>query len=90
MFLKKLLNYLKLNKLEVGKDISVVGFNDQDSYLSSQNLTYISHPLMEMGKQSVKILQDLDQNFSVNKVSTLIEPILNEGTSDKIKKSKLR
>ena len=77
-------------KLEVGKDISVVGFNDQDSYLSSQNLTYISHPLMEMGKQSVKILQDLDQNFSVNKVSTLIEPILNEGTSDKIKKSKLR
>ena len=45
---------------------------------------------MEMGKQSVKILQDLDQNLSVNKVSTLIEPILNEGTSDKIKKSKLR
>ena len=45
---------------------------------------------MEMGKQSVKILQDLDQNFSVNKVSTLIEPILNEGTSDKINKSKLR
>ena len=45
---------------------------------------------MEMGKQSVKILQDLDQNFSVNKVSTVIEHILNEGTSDKIKKSKLR
>ena len=77
-------------KLEVGKDISVVGFNDQDSYLSSQNLTYISHPLMEMGKQAVKILQSLDQDFSVNKVSTLIEPILNEGTRDKINKSKLR
>ena len=42
-----------------------------------------------MGKQSVKILQDLDQNLSLNKVSTLIEPILHEGTSDKIKKSKL-
>jgi LacI family transcriptional regulator len=77
-------------KLEVGKDISVVGFNDQDSYLSSQNLTYISHPLMEMGKQSVKILKDLDQDIPISKVSTLIEPILNEGTSDKIKKSKLR
>ena len=77
-------------KLEIGKDISVVGFNDQDSYLSSQNLTYISHPLMEMGKQSVKILKDLDQDIPISKVSTLIEPILNEGTSDKIKKSKLR
>ena len=77
-------------KLEIGKDISVVGFNDQDSYLSSQNLTYISHPLMEMGKQSVKILQNLEQDISIKKVSTLIEPILNEGTSHKIKKTKLR
>ena len=76
-------------KLEIGKDISVVGFNDQDSYLSSQNLTYISHPLMEMGKQSVKILQNLEQDISIKKVSTLIEPILNEGTSHKIKKTKL-
>ena len=77
-------------KLEIGKDISVVGFNDQDSYLSSQNLTYISHPLMEMGKQSVKILQNLEQDKSIKKLSTLIEPILNEGTSHKIKKTKLR
>ena len=77
-------------KLEIGKDISVVVFNDQDSYLSSQNLTYISHPLMEMGKQSVKILQNLEQDISIKKVSTLIEPILNEGTSHKIKKTKLR
>ena len=77
-------------KLEIGKDISVVGFNDQDSYLSSQNLTYISHPLMEMGKQSVKILQNLEQDISIKKVSTLIDPILNEGTSHKIKKTKLR
>ena len=77
-------------KLEIGKDISVVGFNDQDSYLSSQNLTYISHPLMEMGKQSVKILQNLEQDISIKKVSTLIEPILNQGTSHKIKKTKLR
>ena len=45
---------------------------------------------MEMGKQSVKILKDLDQDIPISKVSTLIEPILNEGTSDKIKKSKLR
>ncbi len=77
-------------KLNIGQDISVVGFNDQDSYLSSQNLTYISHPLMEMGKRSVKMLEDLDQDIPISKVSTLIEPILNEGTSDKIKKSKLR
>ena len=77
-------------KLEIGKDLSVVGFNDQDSFLSSQNLTFISHPLMEMGKHSVKMLQDLDQDIPISKVSTLIEPILNEGTSDKIKKSKLR
>jgi LacI family transcriptional regulator len=76
-------------KLEIGKDISVVGFNDQDSFLSSQNLTFISHPLMEMGKHSVKMLQDLDKGVPINKVSTLIEPILNEGTSDKIKKPKL-
>ena len=76
-------------KLEIGKDISVVGFNDQDSFLSSQNLTFISHPLMEMGKYSVKMLQDLDKGVPINKVSTLIEPILNEGTSDNIKKPKL-
>ena len=77
-------------KLNVGKDISVVGFNDQDSYLSSQNLTYISHPLMEMGRQSVKMLEQLDQNIPKRKISTLIEPILNEGTSHKISKPKLR
>ena len=45
---------------------------------------------MEMGKRSVKMLQDLDQDIPINKVSTLIEPILNEGTSHKIKKTKLR
>ena len=45
---------------------------------------------MEMGKQSVKILQKLEQDISIKKVSTLIEPILNEGTSHKIKKTKLR
>jgi hypothetical protein len=44
---------------------------------------------MEMGKNSVKMLQDLDKGVPMNKVSTLIEPILNEGTSDKIKKLKL-
>ena len=54
-------------KLDIGQDISVVGFNDQDSYLSSQNLTYISHPLMEMGRQSVKMLEQLDQNISKSK-----------------------
>ena len=30
------------------------------------------------------------QDISIKKVSTLIEPILNEGTSHKIKKTKLR
>ena len=45
---------------------------------------------MEMGKQSVKILKDLDKDIPISKVSTLIGLILNEGTSDKIKKSKLR
>ena len=45
---------------------------------------------MEMGKQSVKMLEQLDQNIPKSKISTLIEPILNEGTSHKISKSKLR
>ena len=45
---------------------------------------------MEMGKRSVKMLQDLDQDIPISKVSTLIEPILNEGTSHKIRKTKLR
>ena len=73
-------------KLNVGKDISVVGYNDYDNYLSSQNVTYISHPLSKMGIDSVKILKKLEKGFSPEKVSKLIEPILHKGKSDGILK----
>ena len=47
--------------LVLSKDISVVGYNDHDNYLSSQNLTFISHPLTEMGKMAVKMLEKMDK-----------------------------
>ena len=69
-------------ELNVPKDISVVGYNDHDNYLSSQNLTFISHPLTEMGKMSVEILEKIEKGVHPNKLSKLIEPILNKGKSD--------
>ena len=68
--------------LVVPKDISVVGYNDQDNYLSSQNVTYISHPLAEMGKMAVKILEQIDHGEKPENLSKLIKPILNKGKSD--------
>ena len=68
--------------LNVPKDISVVGYNDHDNYLSSQNLTFISHPLTEMGKVSVEILEKIEKGVQPSKLSKLIEPILNKGKSD--------
>ena len=44
--------------LSIPKDISIVGYNDHDNYLSSQDVTYISHPLVEMGKMAVDILKN--------------------------------
>ena len=69
-------------KLNVGKDISVVGYNDYDNYLSSQNVTYISHPLSQMGVDSVNILKKLEDGYAPEKVSKLIQPILHKGKSD--------
>ena len=69
-------------ELNVPKDISVVGYNDHDNYLSSQNLTFISHPLTEMGKVSVEILEKIEKGVQPSKLSKLIEPILNKGKSD--------
>ena len=69
--------------LEVPKDISLVGYNDHDNYLSSQNLTFISHPLAEMGKMAVEILEKIENGVAPKKLSKLIEPILNKGKSDK-------
>ena len=66
----------------IAKDISVVGYNDQDNYLSSQNVTYISHPLAEMGKMAIKMLEQLDQGEKPENLSKLIKPILNKGKSD--------
>ena len=78
----------KDQKLNVGKDISVVGYNDYDNYLSTQNLTYISHPLLQMGIDSVNILKKIENGDSPDSVSKLIEPILHEGKSDGLLKNK--
>ena len=72
----------KNQNLVVGKDISVVGYNDYDYYLSSQNLTYISHPLAQMGTDSVNILKKIENGYHPDEVSKLIKPILHEGKSD--------
>ncbi len=68
--------------LVIAKDISVVGYNDHDNYLSSQNVTYISHPLAEMGKMAIKMLEQLDQGVKPENLYKLIKPILNKGKSD--------
>ena len=68
--------------LVIAKDISVVGYNDHDNYLSSQNLTYISHPLAEMGKMAVDMLEKMDKGERPENLTQLIEPILNKGNSD--------
>ena len=68
--------------LNVPNDISVVGYNDHDNYLSSQNLTFISHPLTKMGKMAVEILEKIEKGENPHNLSKLIEPILNEGKSD--------
>ena len=73
----------KNQNIVVGKDISVVGYNDYyDNYISSQNLTYISHPLSQMGVDSVNILKKIENGYQPDEVSKLIEPILHEGKSD--------
>jgi len=72
----------KNQNLVVGKNISVVGYNDYDYYLSSQNLTFISHPLAQMGMDSVNILKKIENGYHPDEVSKLIEPILHEGKSD--------
>ena len=68
--------------LVIGSNISVVGYNDYDNYLSSQNLTFISHPLAQMGMDSVNILKKIENGYHPDEVSKLIEPILHEGKSD--------
>ena len=72
----------KNQKLNIGKDISLVGYNDYDNYLSSQNLTYVSHPLSQMGVDSVNILKKIENGYHPDEVSKLIKPILHEGKSD--------
>jgi len=72
----------KNQKLNIGKDISVVGYNDHDNYLSSQNLTFISHPLTSMGQESVQILKNIERGEKAKNQSKLIKPILHEGNSD--------
>ena len=68
--------------LNIPKDISIVGYNDHDNYLSSQNLTFISHPLTKMGKMAVEILEKIEKGERPSKLTKLIEPILNKGKSD--------
>ena len=69
-------------KLNVGKDISIVGYNDYDIFLSTKNLTYVSHPIAQMGIDSVNILNKLENGYDPEEVSILIQPILHEGKSD--------
>ena len=68
--------------LNIYKDISIVGYNDHDNYLSSQNLTFISHPLTKMGKMAVEILEKIEKGKDPASLSKLIEPILHKGKSD--------
>ena len=72
----------KNRNLVIGSNISVVGYNDYDNYLSSQNLTFISHPLSQMGMDSVNILKKIENGYHPDEVNKLIEPILHEGKSD--------
>ena len=68
--------------LKIGKDISIVGYNDYNHYLSSLNLTFISHPLSKMGEASFKMLKDIENGKNPEDTSKLIKPILNKGKSD--------
>jgi LacI family transcriptional regulator len=72
----------KNQKLSIGKDISIVGYNDHDNYLSSLNITYISHPLRNMGQEAVLILKNIERGEKISIQSKLINPILHEGKSD--------
>ena len=72
----------KNRNLSVGKNVSVVGYNDHDNYLSSQNLTFISHPLASMGQEAVQILKNIERGEKPKNQAKLIEPILHEGKSD--------
>ena len=68
--------------LTLGEDISIVGYNDHDNYLSSQNLTFISHPLSKMGRESVEMLNEIEKGHKPSSLAKLIEPILHKGKSD--------
>ena len=72
----------KNRNFSVGKNISVVGYNDHENYLSSQNLTFISHPLASMGQESVQILKNIERGEKPKNQTKLIKPILHEGKSD--------
>ena len=61
----------KNRNLSIGKNISVVGYNDHDNYLSSQNLTFISHPLASMGQESVQILKNIERGEKTKKTSKI-------------------
>jgi LacI family transcriptional regulator len=68
--------------LIIGKDISVVGYNDNQNYLSSLNLTFISHPLIKMGEIAVEMLKKINNGDAPESLSKLVEPILHKGKSD--------
>ena len=69
-------------KLRVGKDISLVGYNDYDNFLNSQNITHISHPLTRMGEIAVENLAKIENGKKPKNFGRLIDPILYEGKSD--------
>ena len=76
------LHECQIRGFNLGKDISVVGYNDHDNFLSSQNLTFISHPLIKMGEESVKMLKEIEDGTNPEDTSKLINPILHKGKSD--------
>ena len=81
-FLTGALQECRSRNLRVGKDISLVGYNDYDNYLNSQNITHISHPLTKMGEIAVENLEKIENGKKPKNLGILIDPILYEGNSD--------
>ena len=80
-FLMGCIHECKSRNLVLGKNISVVGFSDTNN-LTYPDITYISHPLIFMGKEAVKILQTKNDSTKRLDKFKLIKPILNLGKSD--------
>ena len=79
---------IKDNGLEVGKDISIIGFDGMDiSEFYSPTITTIIQPKVEMAKISVDLLLNLMANKTENKHIILdTELVVRESTNFNIEK----